>query len=421
MRYLSKYNSFLESSEEQRIINDILSTNESLINEGMIDKLKEYARKGVLTATILTSLMSNPTFAKEYKSLPSEEKQKIENSIKDRKVREEDGIFDISKSFKSGVWKLDEKGKQELNQKLENLVDYINSFKNPNISSFNLTIIARESTLRNYDAETKKPLAVKKIAELRAKEAKEYIKSFLKNYSMVPVNIVTNYDVEQGKDYENHQYVKIKIEPKLKDKKTTNTDFCNFNLEVSKENLDNNVALDTLFDVKDKLGSGYVKLKSGSIPDRVVIYGDNKLIGDSGYYSTVDNKYFGDKWKYTPANVLALTKLYRSNSIAISNTNLDIRKFDNFEDLLKEMSKTNSLHLASKAYKEDIDNAIAELKVLFQSGVREFVFHETKEVKVYFDLQGKYEKIQVIVYSSRGKSDFIISVVCNEQIQKKTP
>lgn len=419
MRYLSKYNAFLESSEEQKIINDILSTNESLINEDMIDKLKDYARKGVLTATILAGLMSNPTFAKEYKSLPSEEKQKIENSIKSDV--EEDGVFDISKSFKSGVWKLDEQGKQELNQKLEKLVDYINSFKNPNISNFNLTIIARESTLRNYDAETKKPLGVKELAELRAKEAKKYIKEFLKGYVMVSVHIVTDFDVEQGKDYENHQYVKIKIEPQLKDKKTANTDFCNFNLEVSKDSLDNNVALDTIFDVKDKLGTGYVKLKSGSIPDRVVIYGDNKLIGDSGYYSTEDNKYFGDKWKYTPANVLALTKLHRSKSIAISNANLDIRSFDNFEDLLKEMSKTNSLHPASKAYKEDIDNAIAELKALFQLGVREFVFHETKEIKVYFDLQGKYEKIQVIVYSPRGKSDFIITVVCNDQIQKKTP
>lgn len=418
MRYLSKYNAFLESSEEQKIINDILSTNESLINEGMIDKLKDYAKKGVLTATILAGLMSNPTFAKEYKSLPSEEKQKIENSIKSDV--EEDGVFDISKSFKSGVWKLDEQGKQELDQKLEKLVDYINSFKNPNISNFNLTIIARESTLRNYDAETKKPLGVKELAELRAKEAKKYIKNFLKNYSMVPVNIVTNFDVEQGKDYENHQYVKIKIEPQMKNK-VKNTDFCNFSLKVSKDKLDNNVALDTIFDVKDKLGSGYVTMNTGSIPDRVVIYGDDKLIGDSGYFATEDNSWFGDKWEYTPANVLALTKLYRSKSDAISDANLDIRRFDSIEGLLKEMSKTNSLLPASKAYKEDIDNAIVELKNLFQSGVREFVFYKKEEVKVYFDLQGKYEKIQIIVYSPRGKSDFTIINTCSKQIQKKTP
>lgn len=413
MRYLSKYNEFLESSEEQKIINDILSTNESLINEGMIDKLKEYARKGVLTATILAGLMSNPTFAKEYKSLPSEEKQKIENSIKNV---ESNGIFDLSKTFKSGVWKLDEQSKKDLNEVLDRLIDHINSFKNTNIS-FNITIIARESTLKNYDAETKKPLDVGKLAELRAKEVESYTLKYLKNYNVIPMSINIDASVEEGKDYENHQYVKIKIDPSLLQK----DDFCNFNLKVSKDKVVNNIALDTIFDVKDKLGSGYVTMDTGSIPDRVVVYGDNKLIGDSGYFATGLNNWFGDKWEYTPANILALTKLRRSKSNAAPVANLDIRKFDNFDDLIKEMSKSKTVISTKSNYPEDIDDAIIELKKMFNAGVREFVFYKIGKVKVNFDLQGKYEKIQVIVYTPRGKSDFTIKTNCNSQIQKKNP
>lgn len=417
MRYLSKYNAFLESAEEQKIINDILSTNESLINEGMIDKLKEYARKGVLTATILAGLMSNPTFAKEYKSLSSEEKQKIENSIKNVKDDERNGVFDLSKTFKSGVWKLDEQGKKDLNQVLDRLIDHINSFKNSNITSFNITIIARESTLKNYDAETKKPLDVGKLAELRAKEVEGYVLEYLKNYNVIPMSINIDSAVEEGKDYENHQYVKIKIDPTLLQK----DDFCNFNLEVSKDKVINNIALDTIFDVKDKLGSGHVTMNTGSIPDRVVIYADNKLIGDSGYFATSKNQWFGDKWEYTPANILALTKLYRAKSNAISNANLDIRKFEKFDDLIKEMSKSKTVISTKSNYPEDIDDAIVELKKMFDAGVTEFVFYKIGKVKINFDLQGKYEKIQVIVYTPRGKSDFTIKTNCNSQIQKKTP
>ncbi len=416
MRYLRKYDTFLESVEEQKIINDILSTNESLINEGMIDKLKNYAKKGLLTATILAGLMSNPAFAKEYKSLPNEEKQKIESSIKYNK-EEDKGVFDLSKSFKSGVWKLDEQGKKDLNIILERLVDHINSFKNPNLTSFDITIIARESTLKNYDAETKKKLEVGELARLRAEEVEKYVLEYLKSYNVVPISINIDSAVEEGKDYENHQYVKLKIEPTVLQK----DDFCNFNLKVSKDKVVNNIALDTIFDVKDKLGSGYVTMDTGSIPDRIVIYADNKLIGDSGFFATSNNAWFGDKWEYTPANILALTNLYRSKSKAISDANLDIRKFENFDELIKEMSKSKSVISTKSNYPDDIDNAIDELRKLFKAGVRDFVFYKIGKVKINFDLQGKYEKIQVIVYTPRGKSDFTVKTNCSSQIQKKTP
>ena len=57
MRYIKTY-------EEIKTINYILSVNEGLINEGLIDRLKKMATKGLLTATVMASLMSNPTFEK---------------------------------------------------------------------------------------------------------------------------------------------------------------------------------------------------------------------------------------------------------------------------------------------------------------------------------------------------------------------
>ena len=80
MRYIKTY-------EEIKTINYILSVNEGLINEGLIDRLKKMATKGLLTATVMASLMSNPTFANEFKSLPGSEKASIENLVKTASLR----------------------------------------------------------------------------------------------------------------------------------------------------------------------------------------------------------------------------------------------------------------------------------------------------------------------------------------------
>lgn len=55
-------------SQEQEIIDDILGT----LNEGafddLLDKVKEYAKKGLLTASILTALISSPQLSSAQKS-----------------------------------------------------------------------------------------------------------------------------------------------------------------------------------------------------------------------------------------------------------------------------------------------------------------------------------------------------------------
>ena len=82
-------NNNLLSTKEQEIIDDILSLNENINFKDVINKIKDYSkkglittatltsllRKGLITTAILTSLLSNNAFSKE-------QKKEIENSIK---------------------------------------------------------------------------------------------------------------------------------------------------------------------------------------------------------------------------------------------------------------------------------------------------------------------------------------------------
>lgn len=63
------------SQEEEKILDDILSLNEDINFKGIINKIKNYAKKGLITTAILTSLLNNNAFSQE-------QKKEIKNSIK---------------------------------------------------------------------------------------------------------------------------------------------------------------------------------------------------------------------------------------------------------------------------------------------------------------------------------------------------
>ena len=74
MRYLKRYNEITLlknlTKEELECYNYIIgdtTLNESL--SSMLDRLKTIGRKTALTATLLTTLMSNPSFSREYNKL----------------------------------------------------------------------------------------------------------------------------------------------------------------------------------------------------------------------------------------------------------------------------------------------------------------------------------------------------------------
>jgi hypothetical protein len=61
MKHLNKFKTF----EEKYILDDILSINEEV--SSIIDKVKEYARKGLLTATVITALLASPKVSAQDK------------------------------------------------------------------------------------------------------------------------------------------------------------------------------------------------------------------------------------------------------------------------------------------------------------------------------------------------------------------
>jgi hypothetical protein len=55
------------SSQEQDVLDDILSLDEAIDFSNVMDKIKNYTRKGLITATILASLLNNSAFSQEQK------------------------------------------------------------------------------------------------------------------------------------------------------------------------------------------------------------------------------------------------------------------------------------------------------------------------------------------------------------------
>ena len=70
MKHLNKFKTF---ENEQYIIDDILSVNEGV--SSIIDKVKNYARKGLLTATVITALLASP-------KVSAQDKEKIKEITK---------------------------------------------------------------------------------------------------------------------------------------------------------------------------------------------------------------------------------------------------------------------------------------------------------------------------------------------------
>jgi len=435
MRYLKTYESYKNSEEET--LDYILGINESYqLNEGLIDRIKSAAtkgsltkdiivkliKKGVLTASLITTLLSSsPSFAKEYNSLSPTDK--IEQVTTDKTSAD---TFDVSKSFESGVWKLGENGKKELTEQLKKVIEHINQLNSGEKNNkFTITIHSSESKLRNRDAETKEVLGKGELAKRRAEETKKFMNDFFGTYKLP--NIIINIDTEIGgpentgqskEEFKPFQYVKIQLESS----ELSKDDFCGFSDTVSKVKIVNNIGLEREFDVSGQFGSGSIVLSPGTIPDRVVIYGDGNIIGDSGFFATGQNPYTDKTWEYVPANVVALTKLNISNSPSVKDSNLVINHVNSMKELLTLMLKDSNN--SNKDYtidnnQNDIADPIRELNKLFNSGVRDFVFYKKGQEKVSFDLVGKYKKIKMVVYSPRDKSDFKVKVYCGKIITKK--
>ena len=418
MRYIKTY-------EEIKTINYILSVNENFqVNEGVIDRLKKMATKGLLTATVMASLMSNPTFAKEYKSLPGSEKASIENLVKtptneigkDTLVASFGKEVDITKSFKSGKYTLDPDGKNELEEKLQELVDYMNK---AGYDSYDFDISASESLVPNKASTGLKDL---ELAKKRAETVKKVVQDFLKQHKTPGIDICTDAtkggpewdgqeDVNQQKFVE-HQYVKIKIIP-LNSGNPNN--FCGFSYDPGGAIAGSNKTFDKEWDVKGKYGSGDIILKPGAIPDRILLYVDGQLIGDTGFFADKEHsvtKKLG--FDYVPKTVYELTKLYNTKDASVKDTQFSKLKVVTVNSVEELLTLLNPVKQTGWDYNNPDIKPYEDLVKMFKQGQRKFVIYEKGSFKIPFDLKGMYNKVKLVVYSNIKKSQYSIKVKCSK-------
>jgi hypothetical protein len=84
------------SSNEQDILDDILSLDEAIDFSSVMDKVKSYVKKGLITATILASLLNNSAFSQE-------QKDQIKDAVKTEKQVDNDvlSLKDFQKLIKN--------------------------------------------------------------------------------------------------------------------------------------------------------------------------------------------------------------------------------------------------------------------------------------------------------------------------------
>lgn len=436
MKYINTY-------EETKVLNYILSVNENnQINEGLVDRIKEVAEKGllkvntikdllakgVLTAGVITTLLSSsPAFAKEYNKLDSSDRNKTEKIVK---VDTKDTLsIDFSSNFSSGQYILSDNEKQQIKNKLSKVNDFI---KNTGKNSFLLTIYSSESQVPSKFSEGE-------LAKLRADEAQKVISEFLLTNTSAVFKIVIKDTVGSTK-FDRVEANKIGMKNAVNLKKYTDeqsvgiqlstTDFdtpCSWNLKAPKGTTltsSTDYSITTTFDVTDQVGAGDLVLSPGGIPDRAQIWIDGQLVGDTGYFvnnmtsKDPNSKYF----TYIPRYVAELTKVSNEKGIFAvkdsSQKKLITKTFNSFEELVNFMltpeAKANKYDVFSSG--QDTGDYMQVLKDMWGKpgyrGYRTFTFYDKDPyekgtpVKLNFKLNGHNKRVDIKIFSPLGKTDY---------------
>jgi hypothetical protein len=413
MRYIKTY-------EEVKTINYILSINEGKINEGLIDRIKKMATKGLLTATVMASLMSNPSFAKEYNNMDLNDKNKIENLIK--QDSNDILVVDVTNSFSSGKYQLTDSQKSDMINKLKDIENYIN--KNGG-SAFTITIESSESQVDMTNPVTGKPMLDLELSKLRGTSTHEAIKDYLSTLGvMFKVNHVEKrgdikYDkseiskmgrekaVNQDK-YKKDQYVRIIIS------KGDFVSACSLSENESgvERSSTDDYKSEKDYDISGQLGNLELQLEPGGVPDRAQLFIDGKLVDDTGYFAVGVTS--GDKkavmYNYIPKYVYELTMIRnQKGSYAVDDTNfskMNVVHFNSFDELVKYMLIYPNYNWSDGG--AETGDYMTKLKSIFNSVKGDFVFYEKvntpKKLKVVLD--GKQSKMSVRVYSPIGKTRY---------------
>lgn len=457
MKYINTY-------EETKVLNYILSVNENnQINEGLVDRIKEVAEKGllkvntikdllakgVLTAGVITTLLSSsPAFAKEYNKLDSSDKNKTEKFVKVDKTDSGDTTtnfggpggptppdtltVDFSSNFRSGEYKLSSSDLQKMSNKLEQIKKFVSNSK---AKTFKLVINSSESQVpSNYED--------LELATLRGEEALKVISDYntggIFKHSLNPQRGETPWDSIQAKKIGMKKAVNL---PKYTKEQSVSIEIvamdfdtpCNWTAKSpggTTLTSTTDYSITTSFNVTDQVGGGEIILSPGGIPDRVQVLIDGQVVGDSGYF--VDNITSQDtnrvNFNYIPRYVVELTKVSVEKGMSAAKSssvkNLITKTFTSFEELVDFMLTPEAKKNDYDAFKSGLDtgNYMKILKDMWGKpgfrGYRTFTFYDTDPlktgtpVKVKFKLNGHNKVVQIKIFSPIGKTDYSCYGVC---------
>jgi hypothetical protein len=301
---------------------------------------------------------------------------------------------DFSQVFASG--QIEITNKQVILDKVNNLKKWISENKT---KPFKIVITASESRVPNQEG-----FEQGELAQARG----EALEAVVNNLGATDIEIKTlvGGPAWDGKDkddpkYTKHQYVKVSI--------VIDTEsICNIG-KISKEGEQGNVMNN--FRTYDEYlsGDGKITLHTGTIPDRMIVLDENgKITHDSGYVATqeTDSTSGYEEWKYVPIYVSKLTKLKTNKTVM--GPNMEVKRFNTFEELVKYMLKPG----AKQGKSDTVDEALNELELMFDKGIKEFVFYKvgTGDLKVDFMNSKGDSKVQV--FSPVGKTGFDLTGQC---------
>ena len=350
------------------------------------------------STAMLMAIMMNSNMANAINKYSPETYNAINTEISQDTTKETPGqriatSTNIQQTFGSGKADVDVKNLQDEVAKIQQWI------KDNNGRKFKIVITAGESQVTNQSGYGKKG----SLAKFRAEE----VKRVLSRSVQAPIEIQTkvgNIPYQKGKDdpqdtkYQADQFITVDI---VVDAESV----CNFNPNQPGTQ---GTAANGYVTFNDYIsGEGTVEITPGQIPDRLTIEDANGNIkADTGYITTEKSKYSAN-WKYVPAYVLELTKVHLTKAKAVSGSKIKTIRVKDYEDLKAQLQARPDASMIG----DEIGPALAQLKKMVESGVKEFVIYDNMASGTVKFSESSGD-LEATVYSPVGKTGYQLKGNC---------
>ena len=300
----------------------------------------------------------------------------------------------IQQTFGSGKADVDAKLLQDEVAKIQQWI------QNNNGRKFKIVITAGESQVPNQSGFKQKG----SLAQFRA----EAVKRVLSKSINAPIEVETEIgrtpykqgtDNAQDEKYQREQFIRVDIVVDAEN-------VCSF---TPNQPGTQGTAANGYITFSDFIsGEGSVEITPGQIPDRLTVEDANGNIkADTGYITTEKSKYSAN-WKYVPAYVLELTKVHQTKAKALTGSKIKTITVKDYEDLKSQLSTRPDASMIG----DEIGPALAQLKKMVESGVKEFVIYDNMGSGTV-QFSEKAGDLKATVYSPVGKTGYQLKGNCH--------